>query len=172
MSGVWHGGCGAPEADRQAYVAVPPDFSLSVVVIGADRGAGWEELTPAEQERVPRQLLSARFIVEPDGTLRAATGPGCREETYPAIVRVLSRGQMLDLWRAVRNHALIAAEETHGLANPDNAQPVEGSALYAIGIVSLADRMSIGVPAEEASREGEGARTLITLLRAYSWLEN
>jgi hypothetical protein len=164
-------GCDAPAVDRQAYVAVPPDFSLDVVVIGVDRTPAWEELTPEERQRVPRPLLSARFIVQPDGTLRTATGAGAREETYPAIVRTLSRAQMLDLWRAVRNHGLIAAEDTHGLPNPDKAEPIDGSALYAIGFVALADRVAVGVPAEEASREGEGARTLITLLRAYSWLE-
>ncbi len=165
-------GCTAPKVDRQAYVAVPPDFGLDIVTIGADREAGWAELTPEEQESLPRPLLSARFIVDADGTLRAATGPGCREETYPAIVRTLSRAQMLELWRTVRNHALIDAESTHRLSLPDEVGPVENSAIYAIGIVALGDRVSIGIPAEEASRQGEGGRRLITLLRRYAWLEN
>ncbi|MFG0251823.1 MAG: hypothetical protein ACF8NJ_03000 [Phycisphaerales bacterium JB038] len=165
-------GCTAPRVDRQAYVAVPPDFSLDVLAIGADRVADWGDLPPAEQHSLPRPLLSARFIVDADGTLRAATGPGCREETYPAMVRTLSRPQMLELWRTVRNQALIDAESTHRLSKPDEAQPLAGSALYAIGIVALGDRVSIGVPAEEASRVGEGGRRLITLLRTYAWLEN
>ena len=171
LAGLLPGGCSAPGVNREAYVAVPPDFGLSVLVLGPDRTAAWEEMTEEQQQKVPASHLSTRFIVEPDGTLRTAVGPGVSEDLYPSRLRELSSAQMLSLWRVVRNQGLITAETTHGRTSaPDNAEISRSGAIDYISIQALGDRVTIAVPVSELSRVGEGARRLVRLLRAYSWM--
>lgn len=68
----------------------PRDLALAVTVMGVGgvRGA---------------VLESARFMLEPDGVLRAATGEGVRPGVYPPRTRRLTQTQVNDLYaRLVR----------------------------------------------------------------------
>ncbi len=167
---LWVIGCAEPVADRQAYIAVPPDFGLSVTVVGPDRSDAWLALTADQRKDVPESSLSARFIVEADGTLRTATGPGATDELYPGQTRTLVRSQMLELWRTVRNHGLLTAEQSHGVKNPAMVMPSPGATTHVFSIYALGDRITIAIQADEPSRIGEGSRRLIRLLRDLSWL--
>lgn len=73
-------GCAAPRAavTPEGY---PGDFSLTLLV---------------DDERGKRL-----FLVEPNRTLRAATGDGVHRELYPPRTAKLTHAQMAALWRAV-----------------------------------------------------------------------
>jgi hypothetical protein len=163
-------GCYSPDADRRAYVATPPDLSLSITVIAPDRAL---DQPPAGYvlEQIPERDRSSRIIVEPDGSLRIATGPGATVDLYPSRIRLLSRNQMLDLWRTCRNLGLIDAEPTHGISNPTLVKPQPGRTIFVISIHALGDRVTIAVDATERTRIGEGGRRLINQIYDYAWLD-
>lgn len=84
---------------------VPPDFALAFCVqFENDRSFVIEPLDN-----------SAIFIVEPNGYLRAAIGPGCSLQTFPAPTKTLNRTQLKALYRLCR-----LAELNH---NPDVFAP-------------------------------------------------
>src|SRR5262245_9284621 len=80
----------------------PDDFVLAATVYSPQT---------MREARIPRSLRPARYIVEPDGSLRAAVGPGADATTYPGRTRQLTPAQFDTLWRSVR---------TSGLLDPDN----------------------------------------------------
>ncbi|MFN3168365.1 MAG: hypothetical protein ACE37H_15005 [Phycisphaeraceae bacterium] len=65
---------------------IPPDFSLVVNI----------QLPNKNWNRIPE---GATVIVEPNGVLRAATGPGCTLKTYPEPTMKLTISQMHDIYR-------------------------------------------------------------------------
>lgn len=66
----------------------PQDLALAVTVMG--------------DEGVRGVLLeSARFVIEPDGVLRAATGEGVRPGVYPPRTRRLTETQLGDLYAQI-----------------------------------------------------------------------
>ena len=71
----------------------PSDFTLGVVVFGS-----------ADAEDV--SSLSARYIVEAAGNLRASVGSGSSGATYPKITRRLNDEQLDDVWDMVNQLAL------------------------------------------------------------------
>ncbi len=66
----------------------PEDFALAVTVMGEEGTTNW-------------LLQPARFVVEPDGVLRAATGAGVGPSVYPPRTRRLTQAQMNDLYAVV-----------------------------------------------------------------------
>ena len=68
----------------------PSDFTLGVVVFGSP-----------DADSVA--MRSARYIVEPDGTLRASFGEGSDGNTYPPITRRLDASTLDALWLRVRS---------------------------------------------------------------------
>ncbi len=61
---------------------IPSDFALAVTVIDNEG-----------------PMAPARYVVEPDGVLRAAQGPGASLDTYPPRTRELTRAQLNLLYR-------------------------------------------------------------------------
>jgi hypothetical protein len=68
----------------------PSDFTLGVVVFG-----DLESTEPA--------IRSARYIIEPDGTLRASFGEGSDGLTYPPITRRVDDSTLDAIWDRVRS---------------------------------------------------------------------
>ena len=66
----------------------PADFALAVTVLGEEGTTGWV-------------LEPARFVVEPDGVLRAATGAGVGPTVYPSRTRRLTEPQINELYAMV-----------------------------------------------------------------------
>lgn len=73
----------------------PSDFTLGLVVYGQT-----DDATPPAQR-------SARYIVEPDGVLRASFGDGSRAMTHPPLTRRLDTHQLDALWARVREMGLV-----------------------------------------------------------------
>lgn len=63
----------------------PSDFTLGVVVFG-------------DPDSTEPAIRSARYIIEPDGTLRASFGEGSDGLTYPPITRRLNEDQLDLIW--------------------------------------------------------------------------
>ncbi len=87
-------GCAAAPTATDT-VAAPPDFCL-VLTYHPARGAGNIGL------RQP-----AHFVVEADGTLRAAVGPGVDPGLMPPVTARLSPPQRDRLWNLVRDARLV-----------------------------------------------------------------
>lgn len=68
----------------------PSDFTLGVVVFG-DPGADSVE------------MRSARYIIEPDGALRASFGEGSDGLTYPPMTRRVDDSTLDAIWDRVRS---------------------------------------------------------------------
>src|SRR5438105_14278814 len=83
-------GCSSPprvmdargEAARAAVPRErPADFTLAATVLSPGS---------VDAKKLPRSLRPGRYIVEADGVLRAATGPGATTTTYPRRTRQLT----------------------------------------------------------------------------------
>ncbi len=88
----------------------PADFTLGVVVFG-DADAG------------DVSSLSARYIVDAAGNLRASVGAGSDAGTYPKITRRLSGEQLDEIWSMVDGLAL--GEPIAGEARPTDGYLIE-----------------------------------------------
>ena len=74
-------GPGALEAAR-----VPHDFGIGVT------------LYAPEDRDAPRALRPGRYLLEPDGAMRAAVGAGADERTFPPVTRVVDAGGRARVW--------------------------------------------------------------------------
>lgn len=116
IAGAAVGGCAgapmedaAPRAGASASLSRPSDFTLAVTVRGASsarsvRGGGGP---PAP---VPPGLRPARYVMEADGVLRAALGPGATDDTFPAATRRLDPADLDRLWVIVARAGWLDAE--------------------------------------------------------------
>ena len=86
-------------AEASPADAYPVDFALSVTVMTRGR----ETDDTGRDLSFGRDLADrpGRYIVEPDGLLRAATGAGATTRVYPPRTKYLTDRQMADLWRKV-----------------------------------------------------------------------
>jgi len=73
-------GCSTPQESYSEHV--PPDFSLAICIDPPGDESGGEI-----------------YVIDPSGTLRAATGPGCTLQTYPEPTTVLDSKQMYTLYQ-------------------------------------------------------------------------
>ncbi|MFI4894320.1 MAG: hypothetical protein ACIAQ0_12945 [Phycisphaerales bacterium JB058] len=71
----------------------PADFALAVTVMGEEGTTGWV-------------LEPARFVIEPDAVLRAATGAGVGPTVYPPRTRRLTDVQINDLYSIITREGL------------------------------------------------------------------
>lgn len=118
-------GCQGPfsfeKDDEPRSVAVdqsspPADFAVAVTI--------YSPLTdPAEINASARILRPARYIVEPDGVLRASVGSGSRESTFPPIARRLSEEQIEALWRAIRDSGLLSPDSPRRIGSGEGYVP-------------------------------------------------
>jgi len=95
--------CGATReakyADAAASDLPPTNFTLAITV-----------QSPAVRGGQPRSAQPARYILEPDGLLRAAATRAATEEFYPAQTRRLSDDDQRRVWLALRDGPLFRAD--------------------------------------------------------------
>ncbi len=109
----WLGGCtsaGQQMTDQTLPERRPTDFTLGVVVFG-DEAAG------------DVSSLSARYIVDAAGNLRASVGAGSDAGTYPKITRRLSSEQLDQIWSMVEGLEL--GDPIAGEAMPEDGYLIE-----------------------------------------------
>lgn len=90
----------------------PEDFALSITVVGPSSAE-------TDIDDRPRAERPARYLVEPDGVLRAAIGPGATPRVYPRQTRQLTEAQVQRLWRLVGETGLL---EPNTLTRIDNTE--------------------------------------------------
>ncbi|GJM18248.1 MAG: hypothetical protein DHS20C14_04610 [Phycisphaeraceae bacterium] len=83
------GACTAPMTLTDPPADPPGDFGLAVAFVPGARVG-----TPASD-----RASAARYILEPDGSLRAATGGGASPQLLPPIVRRVDAPTRAGLWR-------------------------------------------------------------------------
>ncbi|MBX3382217.1 MAG: hypothetical protein KF864_01785 [Phycisphaeraceae bacterium] len=139
-------GCAAPRAVTSQ--APPPDFALSLTIN-----------TPAGADAT---LSPAWFIVDCDGSLRAALGARTAQSPVPARVRRLSPTEMQHLWNLTRS-AGVLVPPPRGEARPDGAAPAPGLLAYV-----TADGRRWG---KAADPNDAAMRDLIETIRRLAWIE-
>src|SRR5262249_34981811 len=143
-------GCAsAPDAKgRSALTAdqTPADFALSVTVSG-----------PPPVAATPRSARPARYIVQPDGVLRAVVGP-VTDMTFPPLTRLLTHDQTQRLWWDLRDSGLPgrapAPEDSDGAATrrplPPGAPP---PLVYVVSWSIAGHRRTVWIDAARAAPE-------------------
>lgn len=90
-------GCGARPARTDAFPPRPPaDLTIAVTVIAAEGS-------------MPEP---ARFVIEPGGQLRAATGAGSAPDTLPPRTRLLTDAQVTQLYGIIAREGLALPTQT------------------------------------------------------------
>lgn len=110
----------------------PEDFWLSVTVTGPELGRGGI----SAYEALPRALRPARYVLEADHVLRAAVGPGARDESFPAETRRLTSAEIAQLYRLVGETGLLDADHP----NLVGSVPVPKSIEKPVGNAEMPDR--------------------------------
>lgn len=131
----------------------PSDFTLGLVVYGHT-----DDATPPAQR-------SARYIVEPDGVLRASFGDGSRAMTHPPLARRLDTDQLDALWTRVREMGL-GEEPWRRVRAPEQYDVRMGSGTGYL----LELRSGVVFDAWSTPLDTESARTLALHLASLSWV--
>ncbi len=129
------GGCSSSTtrtepAARLDPAARPADFTLAISVVNpaayaqprARRTSASPNVpgAPAPAPKGPApEVRPARYVIEPDGYLRAALGPGATDRTFPPPSRRLTTAQLDALWALVAQTDWLA----QGSDRADQAPP-------------------------------------------------
>lgn len=155
----------------------PEDFMLAVTVLGPGRGSGpVVKATEGEtgQETIaatlPRSLRPGRYIVEADGALRAALGPGAEATTYPPRTRQLSPRQVDLLWRLVRDSGLLDPTNPGRIEGPEEAlrSPDRTMALFYVGYAGR--RVMVRTLLDRSGEESLAAERVVDRLAELAWV--
>lgn len=165
--------CGtSPVREGLAQDAVPPDFALSIVVPTAAMARG---------------ISPAWYIVEPDGTLRAALGEPVDRSPVPPRVRMLTPGERARVWAAVRragwlpspgdaamdrDAAVVEVSAPISEGEPaEPAQPAQPAATAPLARVYLAAAGGRWNGVAPATPDEAGLADVVRTLRSLAWLE-
>lgn len=132
--------------------AVPSDFAVSVSITNSTEG-----------------FEPAWYVLEADGTLRAALGAPSPQSPIPPRVRTLTPGARAQVWRAVQDAAWIPEADTPAAVNAtDDATPaVELAEVY---VAANGGRWSGRVVEPPKSPGSERLQGVIRELRRLAWL--
>lgn len=135
----------------------PEDFSLAVTVFDPTHAA--DHADPA--------LTPARYILDPDGALRAAVGAGASPATFPPIVRRLSEGQRRRVWWLTLETGAHEPGPGDRVDSPETYRPVADEPEALITVAWLGGRAS----AARTLGEGEPGRALTAELARLAWVD-
>lgn len=145
-------GCATDHRAGRALPEEPPeDFGLAVTVFPADAG-----LTPA------------RYIAQPDGSLRAATGPGAGVGTFPPVVRLLDHDQRRRLWWLTLDTRAHDPTGPWAVASPDTLD-VQSQGAVLVTTAYWGARTSAAIP--QQGSESIQARALVEELERLAWVK-
>lgn len=149
-----------PQPASVRGVDYPQDFALSVTVItpGRETDANGRDLS------FGRDLADrpGRYIVEPDGLLRAATGAGATTRVYPPRTKYLTDRQMADLW-----NRLEWIRPDLQIGDPGEDTPIRTSHTTAIIHLAANGRRTTKVVNLEEDTWG---KSLVRTLGEHAWL--
>lgn len=143
--------------------AAPEDFALSVTVI-----APASNDDPVDE--MPRPQRPARYIIEPDGVLRAAIGPGATPRVFPRRTRLLDAAQVRRLWRLVGETGLYEATTLTGIDNTETFFPQRSrpTALVYIRQQGVGSHFAVRLPVGDTESAAVGQ--LIDELAELAWV--
>ncbi len=157
LFGVLASGC--TTAYRTVENLPPDDFALAVTVYAP----------PAEGERPARWARPAQYIVEPDGSLRAAIGEGAVAASYPARTRTLDHRQVERLWRLLEDSALLRPDHPFRIASAESFVPLPDRPVAVISVSREGRREIVAVSVDADDADGEAARQLVDRLAGLAW---
>ncbi|MFN0012816.1 MAG: hypothetical protein ACKVS8_14375 [Phycisphaerales bacterium] len=158
-------GCAAePAADKSVAqtptsVAPPSDFALGVTVYPVQTGGSTAGLA------LPAYARPARYILEPGGALRVATGTGLTASTVPPITRTLAPEEAAALYTAMRDANLLVAGHGGTIGFPTAYVPPPHRSTTLISYSADGRRASLALPASDPS-----VRPLVEKLAALGWV--
>ncbi len=162
--GVFLSGCASSNVEEILISDIPPaDFSVAVTVYGPV-----DDATPIHDR--PRPLRPSRYIVEPDGVLRASIGPGSAITTFPPRTRQLTTRQMDQLWRAVRETGLASPDDPHRIAHAGVEIPNPRRTTAAIYIAFGGHTRFSIITLDTQTDTAIATRLLIDRLAALAWV--
>ncbi len=130
----------------------PSDFTLGVVVFG-------------DPEADSIETRSARYIIEPDGTLRASFGEGSDGLTYPPIIRRVDDSTLDAIWDRVRSMGL-EGDDWRFVQAPEQFHAEIGSNRgYLVEI-----RSGVTFSAWSTDADTQSIRTLTRELASLAWV--
>ncbi len=143
--------------------SAPDDFALSVTILGP-------ETEPAEIDAAPRTQRPARYIIEPDGILRAAIGPGATPRVYPGQTRQLSPAQVQRVWRLTANTGLLDGDSLTRIDNTEIFFPgrERTTALVYVRQGGVGSHFAVRLPVGDA--ESPGVAQLVDQLAELAWV--
>lgn len=149
---VWIGGCSTNRAFAMPEAA-PGNFVLAVTVF-----------VPPQAEPESSVSVPARYILEPDSTLRAAVGPGSSPSTYPSPTRTLSASQTERVWALLRSLDL----------SPSTARPIVSPETFNApaerGVILIELRIDQNQHAYAIDPSNPQARALVQSLADLAWV--
>ena len=139
----------------------PADFVLAATVY-----------SPKSMERadLPRSLRPARYIVEADGVLRAAVGPGSETTTYPGQTRQLTPREFDTLWRIVRESGLLDAGSVWRVENPDEVTRASDRTTALVYVGYEGKRTTVRMLLDRSGAESVAAERLVDRLAELAWV--
>ncbi|MCA9303281.1 MAG: hypothetical protein KC996_04090 [Phycisphaerales bacterium] len=149
---VWMVGCSTNQRFTMPDTA-PGDFVLAATVF-----------TPPQEHPDSPASVPARYIVEPDATLRAAVGPGSSPVIYPSPTRTLTSEQFARLWTLA--HAIpLDTDDARSINSPENFSPPADTPSFLIEFRANESQQAFAFPANHPQ-----ARALIDALADLAWV--
>jgi hypothetical protein len=154
----------APPAGTPVPQERPSDFVLAATVLAGAR--------TGDPAGLPRSLQPARYIVEADGALRAATGPGSDEQTFPPRSRQLSPREFDQLWALVRDSGLLDPACPARVDDPSTIERA-GPRTTALLWVSYADTAAtLRVPLDRTGPQALPTERIVDRLAQWAWVKD
>lgn len=151
-----------------AETSPPPDFWLAITVLRAPAETAGRA---AAYQKLPVGIRPARYIIEADGILRAATGSGANVNTFPDQTRQLDDAQIASLWTTLRDSSLVRADHpSRGVEAAVSA--IGDKTVYVVSFAAGGTRRVLTM--EAAPKPGEGAeevRQLVERVAGLAWVK-
>jgi hypothetical protein len=161
------GGCLSRRVEpRPAQAAIPEDrpadftFAMTVYSPASARVAG----------TLPRALRPARYVLEPDGALRAAAAAAARATTFPPRARTLTPRQMDQIWRLVRDTALLDPSNPARVEDPETVELSPDHTTATIYVAFADRRTSLRLLLDRGTSDALSAERIADHLAALAFL--
>lgn len=141
----------------------PDDFALAITIIGPATNE-----TPIDER--PRPQRPARYVLEPDGVLRAAIGPGATPRVYPRQTRQLDAAQMQRLWRLVEQTGLYATTTLTRIDNTETFFPQRSRPTALVYVRQQGEGAHFAVRLPVGDAESAATLQLVDELAALAWV--